>query len=243
MKKILLLEEEKDTLTWLMGLLLELDEKVVVFARDNVADARRCAAKITIDLFVVDVTLDPEEEGSSPGLTFVDYVRNIQKYLFTPILFITALEDTMLYTYDKLNCYKLINKPVNGELFKKTAEDSLRSLVSIQSEKTFFFRKNGIIRRVEKSAVVFIKLIDHKLYIHTRDREELCAPYLTMKQLMDKLDSSDFVKCHRSTIVNMNYVKSIDTLNQTIQLKNGLGELGMGVTYVGYFEDLLRDEW
>lgn len=243
MKKILLLEENREALEWLKNILLELDEKVVVFARDQTKDAHRCAVKIPIDLFVVDITLEADCEEIPPELEFVDKVRSMEKYLFTPILFITAVKSTVLYTYDKLNCYKFINKPVDKYVFKKIVENSLRSLAGIQKDEMFYFRWNSVVYRIEKNSVTYIEMIDDKLFIHTNDGEVRCAPYLTIKQMLEKLDSSDFIKCHRSTIVNLNYVESIDISKRTIQLKYGLEKVGIGVTYVGYLEEILREDW
>lgn len=243
MKKILLLEDEKESLDRLRRILFEIEEKVVVLARDNAKDAYRCAIKIPIDLFIVDITLEVEGEHIPQELEFVEKIRNNEKYQFTPILFITEVKDTLLYTYDKLNCYKFINKPADKYEFKKVVVDSLRWLASIQRNQMFHFQWKSVVYRIEKDAVTYIEMIDDKLYIHTCDRKVRCAPYISMKQMLEKLDNSDFVKCHRSTIVNLNYVKSIDTIHRTLQLKYGLEKIGIGVTYVEFIEEVLGENF
>ena len=243
MKKILLLEDEWESLDRLRRILFEINEKVVILARNNAKDAYRCAVKVPIDLFIVDITLEVEGEHIPQEIEFVERVRNHPKYEFTPILFITEVKDTLLYTYDKLNCYKFIDKPADKYVFKKVVEDSLRFLTSIKKNQMIHFQWNGIIYRIEKDAITYIEMIDDRLYIHTCDRKVRCAPYITMKQMLEKLDDSDFVKCHRSTIVNLNYVRSIDTVHRTIQLKNGMEKIGIGVTYVELMEEVLGENY
>ena len=241
MRKVLLLEKDENELKRIGDILADLDEKVIVFQRSSAKEAYRCAVKMHIDLFIVDVTLNADSVGMPPELVFVDKMRRTERYFITPILFITELKGTLLYTYKKLNCYKFIDKPVNEIGFKKVMENSLGYLDSIQQESLFYMQWNNIACKLKKSTVVYIQMIDEKMYIHTNDNKVRCAPYISMKAMMRKLNSSDFMKCHRSTIVNLNYVKSVDIAKRTIQLKDGMARISIGVTHLRYLEEMMGE--
>ncbi|MBD5463178.1 MAG: hypothetical protein HDR24_09005 [Lachnospiraceae bacterium] len=241
MRKILLLEKDENELKRIGDILADLDEKVIVFPRSSVKEAYRCAVKMHIDLFIVDVTLNADSAGMPPELVFVDKMRRSKRYLATPILFITELKSTLLYTYERLNCYKFIDKPVEETGFKKVMENSLGYLDSIQEESLFYMQWNNVAYKLKKSTVVYIQMIDDKMYIHTNDNKVRCAPYISMKSMMRKLNSSDFMKCHRSTIVNLNYVKSVDIAKRTIQLKDGMARISIGVTHLRYLEEMMGE--
>ncbi|MDE7445743.1 MAG: response regulator transcription factor [Lachnospiraceae bacterium] len=242
MRKILLLEKDENELKRIGDILADLDEKVIVFPRSSVKEACRCAVKMHIDLFIVDVTLNADSVGMPPELALVDKMRRTERYFATPILFITELKDTLLYTYEKLNCYKFIDKPVDEIGFKKVMENSLRYLESIQQESLFYLQWNNVAYRLNKSTVVYIQMIDDKMYIHTNDNKVRCAPYISMKSMMKKLNSSDFMKCYRSTIVNLNYIKSVDIAKRTIQLKDGMARLSIGITHLRYLEEMMGEK-
>lgn len=240
LKKLLLLVKNKELLKSLENILFSIDERIVVFSRRDVKEAYRCTVKMQIDLFIIDITLNADTVAIPPALRFVDKIRSTERYSFTPILFITEVKGTLLYRYDKLNCYKFINKPVDKYEFKRVVENSLIFLAGTQQDNMCYFQWNGMVYKINKNTVTYIQMIDEKLYIHTNDNKIKCAPYLSMKVMMQKLNSSDFVKCHRSTIVNMNYIKSVDINKQTIQLKDGLEKVSIGSTYVKYLKEIVR---
>ena len=102
-----------------------------VLAFDRVKDAYECLMEKEIDLFVVDIILDKSVQGDSSGLRFVDNVRRVTRYAFTPVIFVTSLEDSRLYTYEKLHCYSFVENPyADGTMFGipgkgRDAEDAL----------------------------------------------------------------------------------------------------------------------
>ena len=243
MKKILILEEDKNILERLKRIIEELDEKVEIYASNDADEAYQYARRITMDLFIVDVVIETDSEEEVPRLVFVDKIRNMHKYIITPILFITELEDSKLYMYDNLNCYRLIDKPLDEEVFGNVVEESLRALGRNRSDSTIYLKGGGIIHRINKRAIAYIKIVKQKLYMHMKDHEVICIPYLSIKQMKEKLNDSNFIQCFRSTIVNMDYITSIDLRRREIQLKDDLGKLEIGVTYESDFEEILNQRW
>ena len=61
-------------------------------------------------------------------------------------------------------------------------------------------------------------------------KEEMKVPYLSIKQLMEKLPKERFMQVHRMCVVNLDYIDCIDTVNGLINLKNG-ETAEVGVTY------------
>lgn len=53
--------------------------------------------------------------------------------------------------------------------------------------------------------------------------------------MLKELDSKDFVKCNRSTIVNMSYIKKIDTVNRYIYLRGSKEVLDIGAIMIKSF--------
>ena len=53
-------------------------------------------------------------------------------------------------------------------------------------------------------------------------------PYKSCKAMLEELDSDDFIKCNRGTIVNLSYIKTVDTVNRMIHLRESDRVLEIG---------------
>lgn len=230
LKKVLIVEDQKNTLAWLERI-VESCGKIEIFALDNVAEAYRCAMNATIDLFIVDIILEPSVLGDSSGLKFVDDMRHLDKYLFTPVIFVTALEDSRLYTYEELHCYGFIEKPFDEGRVKKLVEESLKFPGNDCDDRILYFRKDGIIIAIGKKEIVYAEMVKQELYLHTNERKMLHIPYMTLRQMIDRMDNPDMVQCRRNTVVNSAFINNIDITNRVIQLKDGYGRVEIGHSY------------
>lgn len=238
MKKILILDDFSLTLQYLTGLAGELDTKCEVFPFDNVKDAYQCAMERTIDLFVVDIILNNSLPSDTSGLKFVENIRRVDGYAFTPVIFVTSLEDQKAYTYEKLHCYSYIEKPFDDQRVKQILEQCLAFPGGGKRDRTLYLRKDGIILAVDRDDLVYAESINHKLYIHTRQNDLLEIPYLTLKKLLEDMESPDIIQCSRNTIINKQYVENVDISNRIIQLKDGMGRVMIGVMFKKYMREL-----
>ena len=231
LKKILILEDNLAALEHLAGIVRELDTRNALFTFNNIKDAYQCAMERTIDLFLVDIILDTSHPGDASGLKFVENIRRIEHYSFTPIIFITSLEDARSYTYENLHCYSFIEKPFDVNRVKLSVEQCLRFPGNAPNTKTLYFRRDGIILAVERDEIVYAESIDHIMHIHTKQGDVLKIPYITIKKLLEETDSLDMIQCSRNTIINKNFVQNVDIPNRIIQLKGDFGRVEIGIMF------------
>lgn len=231
LKKILILEDNPAALEYLAGIVRELDPRNTIFTFDNCKDAYQCAMERTIDLFLVDIILDTTHPGDASGLKFVENMRKIEHYSFTPILFVTSLEDVRSYTYERLHCYSFIEKPFDVNKVKQTVNQCLRFPGYTPATKTLYFRKEGIILAVEREEIVYAESINHVMHIHTKQGDVLKLPYITIKKLLEETDSLDIVQCSRNAVINKNFVQNVDIPNRIIQMKGDFGRVEIGLMF------------
>lgn len=240
MKKILVLEDNVVTLKYIMSLVQDLDNKNVIFACSDVRDAYKYALEKEIDLFIIDIILDTSRLGDSSGLKFVDGIRDIDRYAFTPVIFVTSLEDTRLYTYEKLHCYSFVEKPFDPNKLKELIIQCLNFPSIEQKRKTMYFRKDGIILAADRDEIVYVECINHILNIHMKQGDLLSVPYVTLKKFLSDIDSDDFIQCSRSAVVNKRYIHNVDITNRVIQLKKQIGTVEIGIMYKKGLKDILK---
>lgn len=231
MKKILILEDNPVMLKHLQNIVEEVDPGNTVYALTNTKDAYQCAMERTIDLFIIDIILDTSHPGDASGLKFAESIRRLEHYGFTPVIFVTSLEDAKAYTYENIHCYSFIEKPFDPDRMRQMVQQCLRFPGKCDNNKTLYFRKDGIILAVEREEIVYAESIEHIMNIHTKQGDILKIPYITIKKLMDELDSTTFIQCSRNTVVNEKFVHNVDIPNRVIQLKGGLGNVEIGVMF------------
>ena len=240
MKKILVLEDNVVTLKYIMSLVQDLDNKNVIFACSDVRDAYKYALEKEIGLFIIDIILDTSRLGDSSGLKFVDGIRDIDRYAFTPVIFVTSLEDARLYTYEKLHCYSFVEKPFDPNKLKELIIQCLNFPSIEQKRKTMYFRKDGIILAADRDEIVYVECINHILNIHMKQGDLLSVPYVTLKKFLSDIDSDDFIQCSRSAVVNKRYIHNVDITNRVIQLKKQIGTVEIGIMYKKGLKDILK---
>lgn len=231
-KKVMIIEDNKSVLQMLSAIVRELDSEIDVFEFLSLEYAYDTALENTIDLFLVDIILKPEDRGDISGIRFVDKIRTVAKYEFTPIVFISSLEDPKFYAYSELHSLAYLEKPFKAEQVKKIVSKALRFPGTEQQDKRLLFRKDGILYSINRSEILYIENTKHKVYFHKVGGDIITIPYKTLKQILAEADDSELLQCSRSVIVNKEYIESIDFLNRYIKLKEIENPINIGTTHL-----------
>lgn len=228
-RNILVVEDNEKSRQMLCGLLKEIDSELNILEAGTIDRAYRYVHECTIDLFLLDIIIDPSVKGDTSGMTFADQVRNMPKYRTTPIIFITSLEDPKLYAYSEIHCYQFIEKPFHMEKARKVIEEALG--LTVREEKhTVLFRKEGVLYPLKVEDIVYI--VCEKPYARfylVNDVFEM--PYLPMKDILYRINSRNFIQCNRGTVVNREYVENIDPVNGMVKLKHYKNQITLGVVW------------
>ena len=157
MKAVLIIEDNAASMEMLAKITNEVDPEIVVHRAVNQNEAYACAMRISIDLFLIDIMLDPKNPGDVSGMRFANRIRMVERYKYVPMIFITALEDARLYAYSDLHCYYYLEKPYDA----KKAWEVITEALEVPQKKNLphdvFFRKDGILFKKNITEVVYIE--------------------------------------------------------------------------------------
>lgn len=240
MKKVLVLEDDHATLEAIEKLIHEMDENVLVCKITTLPEAYQTAVEHDITLFIVDIMLDNSIRNDVSGLVFVEKIREIEKYAFVPVIFITALVDPELHAYRKLHCYGYLEKPLLVKETKQLINQALKFQAPQKEEGTAYFRKDGIIYAVDKKDIIYTKSHGGRVTVMT-GKDELVVYYRNCKEILKELDSDNFIQCNRGTIVNKAFINSIDFVNRIITLKNDYGILEISTKMKKNFMERMKE--
>ena len=126
MRNLLILEDKQKHLEALKKIISEVSSDVCIFTASNVLEAATIAVENTIHVFLVDIILTPNNPGDTLGIRFAENIRNVSKYEFTPLVFITSLEDPELNAYKRLNCLAYIEKTFDKQRVQEVIKKALR---------------------------------------------------------------------------------------------------------------------
>lgn len=240
-RNVLIIEDNKVCMDALVEITKKCDSVGAIFCAENKEKAYTYAMEETIDLFLVDIILDSSEQQDISGMRFVEKVREMDKYEFTPVIFITNLIDEEMNAFHNLHCYGYIEKPFDPAKLQKLISSALN--FPLQNNKTngfFYYRKDGIIYSIEVEQIICAETSFRKLIIYTTS-DEIEIAYKTCSSLYKELPREHFIQCSRNAIVNRKYIEFIDKTNRYIKMRNGKSlEIGR-IIGKNFFEELGYD--
>ncbi|HGD6296487.1 TPA: response regulator transcription factor LtdR [Streptococcus agalactiae] len=217
--KVLVVDDEPVARNELIYLLNKYDSNLVIAEAHDMATALAILLRETFDVALLDIHLRDDS-----GLQLAEYINKMPK---PPLLIfataydqyaIQALEhdarDYLLkpYEFDRL---KQAMDRVKGALSTSTIIESVTSGPLFKQQ--YPLTVEDRIYLVSADDILLIEAMQGKLIIQTPDKNyEIDG---SLQQWQDKLPSSQFVRVHRSYIVNINAIKTIEPwFNQTLQL-------------------------
>lgn len=221
-RNVLIVEDNKICMETLAEIIKECDSaSVTVYCAQNSAEAYKYAMEARIDLFLVDIMLDNSVANDVSGIVFVDRIREMERYQFVPVIFITALEDHKLSAFSNLHCYGYIEKPFDYVKLKELIASAMKYPVREERKKRYiYYRKDGILYSLDTEQVIYLESVRRKLVVHKSD-EEVEIPYRTCSSILNELDGENFLQCNRNVIINRQYIDCVDEVNRYVRMRNG----------------------
>ena len=179
----------------------------LVGAFDNPLDAVDFLSENDTELIFVDIQM--------PDLSGIEFTRSLEGD--HKIIFTTAYEQYALEGF-KLNALDYLLKPFSYEEFlraagkaHKLAELQLNSQPTIEANNQFLFLKSEYkIRRINFNDILFIEGLKDYIKVYTTGEDKPVLSLNSIKSLEQKLPEEKFMRVHRSFIVNLDKIETIE---------------------------------
>ena len=198
----------------------------VIASADNGEDAISLAMKHKPDLALMDIMIKGEMSGIAAA-------EEIKRNMDIPVVFLTAYADESTLNEAKMaEPHGYILKPFKDvdiqtaiemalhkhgkEREMKQETEFLRSMAEHKEDSDVIFVKNrSRLVRVKNEDLLFVEALKDYVVVHTRS--ESYTIHSTMKDVETKLGAKDFIRVHRSFIVNIDAIESIKYAMITIE--------------------------
>ncbi|WP_110930088.1 LytR/AlgR family response regulator transcription factor [Paenibacillus bouchesdurhonensis] len=136
-------------------------------------------------------------------------IRKIDKYAY--LIFLASGH----FKYDPGRPGYFFSKTNKSNLFEKEMERALRHVQRIKNKYMVIKNHDGYFK-IYLSAIYYLETYNRNILIHTENGDFLC--FKKMQELEEELGSISFIRCHKSYIVNMDYIRKIGVFE--IELEN-----------------------
>lgn len=229
---VLIIEDDQAIQKFLQNTLEMLPQVFKIHHTDSAAEALNLAENIKMDFFIVDIQLVDYK-----GTDLVKQLRTMPTYMYTPIVFETAVLTEELYAYRELKCFYYLVKPYTQLECQKVIQDVLQYLSHIQiDEQKLRIEQKGFIFEYQLKDLFYIESFGKKICLHIkRDGnllKEMISSY-SLKAILELLDDR-FVQVHKSFIINQDMIEQIDKVEQTLRLRDVDDLIPIGLKYRHY---------
>jgi DNA-binding LytR/AlgR family response regulator len=187
------------------------------------------------DLILMDIMLKGDVSG-------IETAEIIKKSLDIPVVFLTAYADKSTLSKAKVTePYGYIIKPFkeidlhttiemaihkhSSDLAVKKERDLLYSLIENKDEnEVLFLKSHARLDKVKTSEILFVEALKDYVKVCTENKDYVI--HTTMKDIESKLSTPSFIRVHRSYVVRIDKISSINGNELIIEKQNTVIPIG-----------------
>ncbi len=175
------------------------------FTQQN--EALKHLKKFPVDLIFLDIQM-PNKNG-------IDFYKLLENDVM--VIFTTAHSEFAVEGFN-VNATDYLLKPFSFERFKvasQKAQNEFQSKNNTSVQTHLMIRADYKLYRIEFDDILLLEGLDDYIKIHLKNKTKIVAR-TSMKNILEKLPETKFIRVHRSFIIPVNKVKTIQ--NKVIQI-------------------------
>ena len=204
---ILIVEDELLIAEMLKEILLDLGYNIISIARNFDVAFMELYKNQSINLVILDINLSDEKTG-------FDVAEKLNSTFKIPFIFLTSYSDT------KTIQDAVVYKPA-AYLIKPFTKSDL--FVTLELFKSRNFADDKVLEIKDGHFNVKLKHIDilwiksENIYIEIKTLDKTYLIRNSLEKFLEKIDDENFIRIHRSYVVNIHHIKAVNRLHIIIQ--------------------------
>ena len=207
MIRCLAIDDEPLALKQLAAYLKKVPFFELVDSCQSALEAMAILDKEEVDAIFIDINM--------PDLNGLDFVRSLQNPPM--VVFTTAYQEYAVEGY-KVDAIDYLLKPFGmGDVLRaadkvKRQYDLLHtaSLSPVDEDDALFLKTEYKVVRILTSHIIYIEGMSEYLRIHLSDLSKPIVVLLSMKKMEERLNTTDFMRIHKSYIINLHHIAEIN---------------------------------
>ena len=168
---------------------------------DNAIDATQYLDEEHVDIIFLDIQM--------PKMSGMDFINALEKDI--DIILITSEEKYAVEAFEKKVTDYLV-KPIEYPRFLQAAKKAQTNIeikrAATEKRMEFYVRTDAKIVRIAYEKILFVEALADYVIIQTEAKKHIV--HFTMKGIDNRLPDGEFVRTHRSYIVNLNKIEALE---------------------------------
>ena len=199
--KCIITDDEPFARKGLQGYIQQIDFLDLRGTCENALELNSLLKQESVDLLFLDIEM--------PYMTGIDFLKN------TPVrprvIFTTAYEKYALQGFD-LEVLDYLLKPIPFDRFLKAANKAFdyfrQQQTSAPAEDYIFVKADSKLEKIQFADILFAEALENYVAIYTSGKKIIT--HLTLKMLQEKLPATSFIQPHKSYLVAIDKINSIE---------------------------------
>ena len=208
----IIVDDNKIARTTMKQLVSQVKDMLLVGECANAMDAYNLLQEQPVDIILLDIEM--------PGMTGLELTKNLGNK--KPIIIFTTSKKEYAAEAFELNVADYIVKPVTPVRFIQAIDKAREILqsnteeVKMDDDEFIFIRDSNIVRRLKLDDILFAEAMGD--YVKLFTPQKFFAIHTTLKAVEERLPANKFIRVHRSFIVA---ITKIDTIQDGALVING----------------------
>lgn len=163
MSKILIVEDRELIRKQVIKIIREIDDNIEIITTEYASKALDIAKKKEIDIFILDIGLKDYS-----GIELGQKLRKLNKYIITPIIFITSMVNEELQAYREIHSYAFITKPFKEEKVKKLLTPIIENTITNDKQNNLTIKQKEGTLVIPINEIVYMEAQLKRIYIYNK---------------------------------------------------------------------------
>lgn len=217
--RCIIVDDDELSRSILEDLVNDTDELDLIKSCEDPVEAFKLIKDEHIDLVFLDIEM-PKMDG-------MEMLRNLNP--LPQIIFVTAHTEYAVESYE-YDVTDFIQKPISAARFLKAIDKAINRFEEkraniTEKDKTIFIKTDSKLVQINTEDILYVEALGNYMRLYTSGGKYTILS--TMKDIAAKLSSEDFVRVHRSFIVRLDKIETIEDQFIIIQGK----QISIGKAY------------
>jgi DNA-binding LytR/AlgR family response regulator len=199
--KCIVTDDEPFARKGLQGYIEKVDFLELTGVCENAIELNSMLKQQPVDVLFLDIEM--------PYMSGIELIKNLSQP--PKVVFTTAYEKYAMDGYE-LEVMDYLLKPISFERFLRSANKIYDYFSSQQQASAtpdyFFVKADNKLEKISVADILFIEAMENYVAIHTKDKKIIT--HLTLKMAQERLPAADFIQPHKSYLVAINKIDSIE---------------------------------
>ena len=197
--KCIIIDDEPLARKGLQGYIEKIDFLELVGVCEDAIQLNSLLKQQQADLLCLDIEM--------PYVTGIDFLKNTPNV--PKVIFTTAYEQYAIKGYE-LDVLDYLLKPISFERFLKAANKAYDYFAGIATPQNnyLFIKTDNKLEKVNLQELLFVEAMENYVALYTSEKKLIT--HSTLKALQEKLPMGQFIQPHKSYLVNIQYIQSIE---------------------------------